>query len=404
MITADEALALVMARVKRLPPETVGVEEAAGRVLAGDVTADEDLPPFDNSAMDGYAVRAADLAGASEASPVELAARETIRAGDFPKASVGAGEAARIMTGAPVPPGADSVVMVERTRPGGPGRVAFLHAPRLGDHIRRAGEDVKRGTKVLSDGASLRPYEVALLAGQGRTGVEVTRRPRIAVMATGDELAPAGGPLAPGMIRNSNGPALVSALRRRGLAVTDGGIVPDDREAIRRKIDELLSAADVLVVSGGVSVGDFDFCKAALEDAGVSEVFWKVAIKPGKPLFFGMKGDKLVFGLPGNPVSVLVCLDEFVRPALEALEGKKGGHSGFHLTGTVVNDYPKETDRRRYLFCEVTREGASFLVRVIRPQGAAMVGMACKANALAVHPAGGPPLHKGDTVEFRWLK
>ncbi|MEK7477218.1 MAG: gephyrin-like molybdotransferase Glp [Candidatus Coatesbacteria bacterium] len=404
MIDPAEALRLIMEHARRLPPETVWVEDAAGRVLAGEVTATEDLPPFDNSAMDGYAVRSADLASASEASPVELAERDIIRAGDFPSVSVGPGEAIRIMTGAPVPSGADSVVMVERTRPAAGGRVTILHAPRAGDHIRRAGEDVRRGASLLADGALLRPYEVALLAAQGRVEVAVTRRPRVAVLATGDELAAAGAPLAPGKIRNSNGPALVSALRRRGFEVRDGGIVRDDREAIRGKIRDHLGWADVLLVSGGVSVGDFDFCKAALEEAGVREVFWKVAIKPGKPLFFGVSGDRLVFGLPGNPVSVLVCFDEFVRPALEGLESKSAGHTGFHLAGTVVNDYPKETDRRRYLFCEVTREDGEFLVRIVRPQGSGMIGMACRANALAVHPAGGRPLRKGDVVEFRWLK
>jgi len=404
MIDAAEALRLILERARRLSPETVRVEDAAGRVLAGGIAATEDLPPFDNSAMDGYAARSADLAGATEAAPVELAERDVLRAGDFPSASVGPGEAVRIMTGAPVPPGADCVVMVERTRPAGAGRVAILRAPRAGDHIRRAGEDVRKGTPLLTDGAQLRPFEVALLAAQGRAEVAVTRRPRVGVLATGDELAAAGAPLAPGKIRNSNGPALVAALRRRGYEVRDGGIVRDDLDAIREKIRDLLGWADVLLVSGGVSVGDFDFCKAALEDAGVREVFWKVAIKPGKPLFFGLGRDRLVFGLPGNPVSVLVCFDEFVRPALEGLEGKSAGHTGFHLAGTVVNDYPKETDRQRYLFCEVTREGGGFLVRIVRPQGSAMIGMACRANALAVHPAGGAPLRRGDVVDFRWLK
>ena len=378
--------------------------------MAEDLPAREDLPSFDNSAMDGYAVRSGDLAGASDKTPAELTRCETVKAGDFPRTEVGVGEAFRILTGAPIPRGADAVIMQEFTRPGAGGKIAFLRTPKVGDHIRRAGEDVRKGDQMLVKGALIRPYEIGLLAAQGFTEVVVARKPRVAVLASGDELVPHSSDIQAGKIRNSNGPAMAAALRRWKLEVVDAGIVPDNQEALEAKIKELLSQHDILLLSGGVSVGEFDFCKRALDGAGVKEIFWGVAIKPGKPLWFGVYRPagggtpRPVFGLPGNPVSVLVCVEEFVRGALEAMEGGEPGHSGFNHSGVAANDYPKDDERQRYVFCRVERAGEGYSVAVIRPQGAAMVGMACRANALAMRPIGAGPIRKGDPINFRWLK
>ena len=410
MITAEEARRLILENTPRLGVEKVSLESAGGRILAEDLTAREDLPSFDNSAMDGYAVRSVDLAGAAEKNPVELITRETVKAGDFPRTEVGPGEAFRILTGAPVPRGADCVVMQEFTRPGAAGKTCFLRTPKAGEHIRRAGEDVRKGAPLLAVGALVRPYEIGLLAAQGFTDVSVSRKPRVAVLASGDELVPHSAGLQPGKIRNSNGPAMAAALRRWKLEVFDAGIVPDNQGALEARIKELLGQYDILLLSGGVSVGEFDFCKHALEGAGVREIFWGVAIKPGKPLWFGIHRPagggtpRPVFGLPGNPVSVLVCVEEFVRGALEAMEGVEPGHSGFHHAGTAANDYPKDDERQRYVFCKVGRNGGEYSVTIIRPQGAAMVGMSCQANALAMRPVGAGPIRKGDPIKFRWLK
>jgi molybdopterin molybdotransferase len=291
--------------------------------------------------------------------------------------------------------------MQERARLKG-ASVEVLDTAETGQHIRPRGEDVRRGEPLLRSGAVLRPYEIGLLAAQGIRSIRVVRLPKVAVAATGDELAAAGASLRPGQIRNSNGPALAAALVRWGLPVHDGGIAADGEDSVRKALGPLLAAADVLLVSGGVSVGDFDRTREALLGLGFEQAFWKVAIKPGKPLFFATAGRKLAFGLPGNPVAALVCLEEFVRPALERLQGLSLGHPSYHLRGRALNGYPVPKDRRQYLFCVARDAGEGFELDVIRPQGSAMLGMACRANALALADTGA--VRRGDTLAFRWLK
>lgn len=409
MISAEEALALIDDHARVLGAETVPLARAADRVLAADLRAATALPPFDNSAMDGFALRAADLKDATPQNPVELTVLETVRAGETGRLEVKPGEAVRIMTGAPLPRGADSVVMVEATEPGAAGKVRMAGATRARSHVRARGEDVAEGSVILEAGARIRPYDVALLAAQGIAEVPVIRLPRAAVLATGDELVAPREPLGPGKIRNSNGPALLAALSRWGVPADDLGIAPDEPAALRSVLASALERADVLVVTGGVSVGDFDCTKSVFADLGLREVFWKVAIKPGKPLFFGAleapgAPPKLAFGLPGNPIAALVCLEEFVRPALEKLQGHAPKHPSYHLSGTAGNDYPKPADRMQYLFCRARPAAGGYELEIIRPQGSAMLGMASRANALAVAPAGSDRVRRGDALGFRWLK
>ena len=306
--------------------------------------------------MDGFAVRAADIKDATPQNPIELTAIETVRAGETGRIEVKPGQAVRIMTGAPLPLGADSVVMQEMTEPGARGKVLMTASTRPRSHVRARGEDVLAGSLLLDAGARLRPYDIALLAAQGITQVAAIRRPRVAVLATGDELVDYREEPAAGRIRNSNGPALHAALSRWGVPAENLGIAPDEPEALKAALTSALTKADVIVVSGGVSVGDFDCTKSVFAALGIREVFWKVAIKPGKPLLFGVletpgAAPKLAFGLPGNPIAALVCLEEFVRPALETLQGYAPKHPSYHLTGTALNDYPKPEDRQQYLFC-----------------------------------------------------
>ncbi|MBI5247615.1 MAG: molybdopterin molybdotransferase MoeA [Elusimicrobia bacterium] len=409
LLCPDAALRLIFDHAPALGAETVPLAQAVDRVLAAEVRARDALPPFDNSAMDGFALRAADIKDASPDHPVELTVRETIRAGETGRIEVKTGEAVRIMTGAPLPRGADSVVMVEMTEPGSRGAVRMAKATRSGSHVRVRGEDVQEGSLLLDRGALLCPYDVALLAAQGITEVSVIRRPRVAVLATGDELVDYRDEPAAGRIRNSNGPALQAALSRWGVPVENLGIAPDKPDALRAVLSSALAQADVLVVSGGVSVGDFDCTKSVFAELGVREVFWKVAIKPGKPLLFGVyeapgARPKLAFGLPGNPIAALVCLEEFVRPALESLQGYAPKHPSYHLTGTALNDYPKPEDRRQYLFCRAEPASGGYELTILRPQGSAMLGMASRANALAVAPSGVSRIVRGDALKFRWLK
>lgn len=394
MISFEEALAAVVAAARPLPAEDVIPAAALGRVLAADLLARADLPAFDNSAMDGYAVRAADLRGAGPRVPRALKVLARVAAGGVAAQAVLPGTAVPVMTGAPIPPGADAVVMRERARREN-GTVEFQVESEEGDHIREAGEDVRRGAPLLTAGVQLRAYEVALLCAQGFGSVPVVRRPRAAVLPTGDELGT--------VLHDSNGPAIAALLGRWGAEARALPPAKDEEATLRAAFSQALDGADVLVVTGGVSAGDFDLTKPVLESLGLKTTFHKVAMKPGKPLLFGMLGRVLVFGLPGNPVAALLCAEEFVRPALEGLQGRRSVPPSYHLRGTLTAPYPGAKDRRQYLYCECRRQDGRFWLTPIRPQGSAMLGMACRAQALAVAPAGGR-LDAGEEIDFRWLK
>lgn len=409
MISPEEALALIASHVGPLPPRRVILADAAGCALAEAVVARVDLPPFDNSAMDGFAVRAGDLAGATRQAPVSLQVKGEAAAGDRASPAVGPGEAVRILTGAPVPAGADAVVKQEKTERKGDS-VLILAAPCVGENIRPRGEDVRAGEPLLSAGASLRPYEIGLLASQGLVEVTVIPGPSAAILATGSELAVPGEPLQGGQIYNANGPALAAALARWGVPVQDMGSVPDDPSKVASALGRAMGHCDLLIVAGGVSVGDYDYTREVLQGLGFEEIFWKVAIKPGKPLLFGRiparEGgrDTWVFGLPGNPLSALVCLEEFVRPALERMRGVTLIQPSYHLRGRALNAYPLPKERQQFLFCRATMEGDEYALEVIRPQGSAMLKMASGANALAVGRIGMGQVREGDLLPFRWLK
>jgi molybdopterin molybdotransferase len=316
LITIDEARGRVLRSITRLGDEAVALDAALGRVLAEDVTSAIAVPPFDSSAMDGYAV----VAGSGG----ELDVIGEARAGHPFAGAVAAGSAVRISTGALVPEGADAVVPVERTTAvKGGGTEDRISVPEVqrGANVRRAGEDIPLGAVVLQAGARLGPAELGVAASVGRAELRCARQPRVAVLITGDELTPPGQPLAPGGIYGSNGFALAAQVERAGAVVTVRATVPDDPEGTRVAIARALDAADVVLVSGGVSVGPHDHVKPALGALGVEERFWGVRLRPGKPTWFGARGDTLAFGLPGNPVSAMVTFQLFARPALAALQG-----------------------------------------------------------------------------------
>jgi molybdopterin molybdotransferase len=318
MLTVADALARVLARVRPLDAEEVPLAAARGRILARAVTAPRALPPWDASAMDGFAVRADDLAAA----PVELPVTGVVAAGHAPDAAqLCAGATLRVMTGAPMPRGADTVVMREEVEDLGT-RARFAVPRRAGEHVRRAGEDVAAGAEVLARGQAIGAGEIAMLASLGIARAPVSRRPRVAIVSTGDELCRLGTEPGPGQIVSSNEHALAAQVAEAGGEVIDSALVRDDRAAIEAALARALAGADVVLSSGGVSVGDFDHVKDALAGAGVAIDFWKVAMRPGKPLVFGTAaGGALFFGLPGNPVSSMVSAELFVRPALLALAG-----------------------------------------------------------------------------------
>lgn len=387
MISIHDAVDAVLAAARPLSDEEVPLLQALGRAAAGRIVSPEQVPTFANAAMDGFAVAGAEL----EAGRREFRVVVDIPAGRFVGEAVGPGDAARIMTGAPLPPGVDTVVQVEHTTVSGDA-VTVETAPETGANVRPAGEDVAEGDVLFEQGAALGAAEVGLLAAVGIERVRVVRRPRVAILATGSELIPAGRPLQPGQIRNSN------SFTSYGQAVAAGadpillGIARDDPDETRR----LLAAAlenDVVVTSGGVSVGDYDFVKQVQEELGVQRRFWGIATKPGKPLAFGTRGDTLVFGVPGNPVAAMVSFEMYVRPAILALQGRRDVYRPWFRAAAAeaVGPTKERTEVRR---CRLSHVDGRVRFTTTGPQGSGILSSMAGAEGLFFvpphYPGGGP--------------
>jgi molybdopterin molybdotransferase len=418
-ISPDRARAIILEQVRATGEESVGLRGACGRVLARDVAAPLDLPPFDNSAMDGYAVRRADLHSATPDSPLRLSCAQVLAAAPTETRNTPApGECARIMTGAPVPPWADAVVAREDVDESLPGSAAFTSGAPLGQHIRRRGEDIARGEIAVHAGRRLSAAEVALLAACGQAQVDVARRPRVAILATGDELAAPGQVLAPGQIYNSNAFALAALAEECGAAVLRFEHVRDDASGFANRLREAAHECDAIITSGGVSAGDFDVVRDVLLAPGNSNSdirarFWKVAIKPGKPLLFATiraeesrtkSRDVPIFALPGNPVSVAVTFEEFARPALLAMQGDLNSRRTVLRAG-VDRDGRSPADKTEYVraHVEADGDGGGWLARITGAQGSGRLTTMARANALLVIPAGVARYQAGDEFEARML-
>jgi molybdopterin molybdotransferase len=394
MLSVEDALAVVLREAKSLPSEEVALDEALGRVLAEDVAADRDLPPFDRSAMDGYALRAADVAQA----PCALELVGEVRAGDWPTLSVGPGQAAKIMTGAPLPPGATAVQQVEKTRPLDEFRVTIEAAVGEGQHVAPRGSEVRAGDVVLERGRVIDPAAVAVLATTGQARVRVARRPVVAVLVTGDEIVDVASVPGPSQIRNSNGPAVAAQARLAGASVRLLGVAPDRRDATVAAIGNGLAGVDVLLVSGGVSAGDYDLVEPALVELGTTLFFTKVAIKPGAPLVFGRRGETLVFGLPGNPVSAQVTFDLFARAALLRMQGA-AVVSRPRVGVELASPFKNRSGRTCHIPARVRSEGGRLVARGLRSTGSGDLVAHARANALVVLEAGRMQAERGETAE-----
>jgi molybdopterin molybdotransferase len=384
MLSVAEAQTLVFKHAQALAPETTRLGPSAlGLVLAEDVASDIDMPPFDKALMDGYAFRFDNL---RTPGPVLDVAGE-IMAGQTHDRPLGPREAVRIMTGAPVPLGADTVVMIERTRVVEGGRVEILdESIRSGANVLRLGREMRRGEVVLSRGAVLRPQELGLLATVGRTSVKSYPRPGAAIICTGDELVEAAEQPGPGHIRNGNGPMIAGLASRAGAVPGYLGIAKDDMSHLRELVGRGLESA-VLILSGGVSAGKRDLVPAALEELHVQPHLHKVAMKPGKPVFFGTRGQTLVFGLPGNPVSSLVCFELFVRPALRVLAGH--AECGPQVVDAVVQEeFTYRTDRPTYHPALLHADSAGWRVQMVPWFGSADLRGVTRCNSFAILPVG----------------
>lgn len=406
IIDVDEARRRIVRHTLQLPAEECDCPQALGRVLAEEIASDVDSPPHDKSIVDGYAVRAADL----PAGQGELAVSEEIPAGAVPTRSVEAGQAARIMTGAPMPAGADAVVMIERTEAvphAGLGRVR-IDDRRLvsGQNVVLRGANMRSGARVLLPGHRLRPIELGLLAEVGRQRVKVVARPKVAIVSTGDELVPVGSKPGPGQIRNSNESMLVACIQHAGGVPLPLGIARDDVDSLRRMVDEGLRRADMLVLSGGVSAGVLDLVPGVLRAAGVEQVFHKVSVKPGKPAWFGVRPgtpQKLVFGLPGNPVSGLVCFRLFVGLALDLMSGRPATDLEL-LPARLTAPFAQHGERAAFQPALISREPAGMSVEPLKTHGSSDVRGLAAANGLAYFPPGERRYERGETVQVCWLE
>jgi molybdopterin molybdotransferase len=397
MPSFDDARRIILEHVAPRPAEQVPLAGAVGRVLADDVTMPFDMPGWDNSAMDGFAVRAADCTG-----PARLSVVGYIPAGGLPGGAVGPGQAIRIMTGAPLPPGADAIAPLEDVEEEGDA-IRLRRAVRPGAHVRRRGEDLRAGEVALPAGTLVGPGEVSLLASAAPLGVPVVRRVRVAILSTGDELVEPGQPVGPGQICDSNGAALAAAVALAGGEPVPLGIARDDRAALRAKLERGLEA-DALVTSAGVSAGDRDLVRAVLDELGVRQLFWKVDVKPGRPTAFGVCGATPVFSLPGNPVSTLLMFEQFVRPALLRMMGHRQVFRPLHRA-LLQERLAKSPGRVGLVRVRLTRrEDGTLLASTAGDQATGILRTLLRADGVAVLPAEQGPLEAGQPVLVQRLR
>jgi molybdenum cofactor synthesis domain-containing protein len=411
MIPFDEARRFVLAACRPLAPVRVPLAIAHGRVLATDVVTDEAVPPFDNTGMDGFAVRSTDVVGASPETPVPLVVVGTLPAGTAPTTAVDEGQAIRIMTGAPMPPGADAVVMVEHTTTNADGsEVLVAEAVEPGTHVRSAGDDLQVGAQVFARGEVVTAGHLGVLASIGLTGVSVVPQVRVGVLSTGDELVDGGGALSPGEIRDSNRVALLALVDRLGGEAVDLGLVRDDETAIERAILGGAERCDALLTSGGVSMGDYDFVKIVLDRIG--EMRWmQVAIRPAKPLAFGTvtvagRAPVPVFGLPGNPVSSMVSFELFARPGLRQMMGHRATDLDLpQVEATALEPFRRQPDGKTHfvrVVCEWDPDTSTYRARSAGGQGSHQLTAMAGANGLAVL-ADGAGIDAGAALPVRLL-
>jgi molybdopterin molybdotransferase len=401
MIKVEEARDNILNAVNILPAAAAPLLECLGSYLAEDIVSGLDIPPFDNSAMDGYALRAADIVDATSSSPARLKVLEDLPAGFVAVQAVAPGQAIRIMTGAPMPQGADTVVPVEDSGKDGEWVLINRDLPE-GRNVRRAGEDIRTGDAVLAAGTCIGPAELGVLSSLGVAEPLVHRRPVAVIISTGDELVPVGEALKPGKIRDSNSYTLFGLAREAGAKVIRVGIVGDDADLLRRAILDNLERADLFITSGGVSVGDYDMVKEVLADLGHID-FWKVNMRPGKPQAFGLIEGKPLFGLPGNPVSVMVSFEQLVRPALKKMMGAREIFRPM-VEAEVEEPMGRSTGRVEFIRVVLREEDGRFKVRPTGPQGSGILRSMVLGHGLAVLGEEVGRLEPGDRVPVQLLK
>lgn len=397
MISVDEAREVILSKVKRLSTEEVPILNSLSRVLDEDIISESDIPPFDNSSMDGYAVRSEDTAGAWPAGPVELRVIGSLAAGYVPESSIGKGEAVRIMTGAQMPEGADAVVMIENTEKTSGGILIFAPV-KPGENVRFAGEDVQAGEVALRRGKKITPGDIGMIASAGKAKVKVVKRPKVAIITNGDELIEIDEPPAPGKIRNSNAYSIAAQVIDTGCIPLMVGIARDTQEDLMAKFRQAIEeSADMIITTGGTSVGDYDFVKDVIKQEG-EVFFWQVDMKPGRPLVFGIIKEIPVIGLPGHPASSMVSFEQFARPALLKMSGRT---DIARMTVEAVFQGPlfvNRTGRHNMLRVVVTKEDGVFKARLSGLLQSGGLKAMTLANGLMVVPKDVEEIKAGDKV------
>jgi len=414
MISVEQALEKILSNFHTLTPEEHPILECLGQVLSSNIYAELDVPPYDNSAMDGYAVLAEDISSASTTNPVILTVVGEIAAGDIPVQEIRTGTAIRIMTGATMPPRADTVVPFEYTDESARKysnedllRIGILRSVKRDANVRHTGEDITKGALVLEKGTVLSPSKIGLLASLGKSFASVVRRPVVSVLTTGNELIDIGQPLPKGKIYNSNAYSIAAQVIRYGGIPRILDISRDTFDALNERIDEGIDSSDLLVTSGGVSVGDYDVVKDVLAERG-KVLFWTVKMKPGKPLAFGVlehtHGNQLIphIGLPGNPVSSMITFEQFVRPSILKMLGKQNLAKPC-VEATIQNNIKNSDGRRIYARVVVTKHGAQYYASLTGSQGSGILTSMAMANGLAIVPEYTKEVRQGDSVQIQML-
>lgn len=401
MLKVEEALKVVVDNIAILSFEEARLTDSIDRVLAEDIYADCNIPQLANSAMDGYAVKSSNTRGASKLKPRSLEVIYDLKAGYVAKDVIQDNQAMRIMTGAPIPQGADSVIVVEETEKEGKGRVSIFKEVKPGENIRKAGEDIKKGERILQKGTLLNSAHIGILASLGRAIVKVTRRPKVAILATGDEVIDVDEKLEPGKLRSSNTYTLYSQVLKCGGVPKNLGIAKDKPEELEEKLRAGLDC-DLILTSGGVSVGDYDLVKFILAKIGTDIRFWKISMRPGKPLVFGRLEEKFIFGLPGNPVSSMISFEVFVRPAILKMLGQ-GFDTRKEVDAVLEEDIKKKKGLRYFLRAQTTWEEGVYITRTTGPQGSGILKSMARANSLIILSEEEEHIQKGTRVTVRFL-
>ena len=401
MISVAEAHKIIDDHITRLAQERVSINDTVGRVLAAEIIASFPQPRFDNSAMDGFAVRASDTKGASKKSPIDLKMVGVISAGSPGNVVVSTGQCAQCMTGASIPKGADAIVIVEDSSgyESGP-EVQMYTEVQEGQHIRREGEEIQLGDLLINDGTCITTAEIGTMATFGYKDIQVYRKPKLALFATGDELVEPGNDLLPGQIYNSNIYVFEDLARRAGAEVVLKNVIKDDKDSLKTFLADAFDSCDMVISSGGVSMGKFDYVRDVFMELGVKEHFWKVAQKPGRPLFFGSNSTALIFGLPGNPVSAFIGFMEYVWPVLESMTGQSRAST---ISAVLDESFPLDAVKTRYLFGNTWSEDGQLICTPSKKVGSHMLTSSLEANCIIVADPGNIPLIKGAQIRARLL-